>query len=522
LGKKNAKKTVSKPDNYTLDKQPKITFEFLKSHLLSAIDILRGPLDPSEFRQPIVTILFLKRLNDVFEENAENLIKKGKSEKEAYENKRRHYFFVPHASRWSALSTISENIGEKIDDICRTIERENKDLEGVLTNTRYNDKKKFPDDKLRELVSHFNYLRLRNADLEKEDIFGDAYENLLEEFADQSKKGGEESFTPKEIVNLVVKLVDPKEGMKICDPTCRSGSMLIESKKYVYNNGGNPRNLVLEGQEHNYGTLAICKMNLVLHNIVDFRIEFGDILTNPRLVEGGQLKKYDKVLANFPFGMDWGNKQAGKDSYQRFKFGVPSGRRKADFAYIQHMFSSLNNNGQAAIICSNGVLSRGHEEAKIRENMIKEGVIEGVIALPPKLFFGSGISGCILLLNNNKSNERKNKIIFIDATKGYHEGKTRNLLREQDIDKIVSAFKKYRSIKQFSHISNFKEIEENGFVLNPSRYIMKFSGGDEKINSQKENEEIQKKIDELIRLENESFELTNKIKDIFKNLGYSI
>jgi len=176
-------------------------------------------------------------------------------------------------------------------------------------------------------------------------------------------------------------MVEPKEGLSICDPTCGSGGMLIESRKYVERGGGYPRNLVLEGQESNYGNLVMCKMNMVLHGVVDFRIEYGDVLNNPKLVEGGKLKTYHKVLANFPFSMDWDNKITSKDPYNRFKFGIPPGQDKADFAFIQHMFASLNNDGQAAIICSEGILFRGNEEATIRERMINEDVIEGIVAL---------------------------------------------------------------------------------------------------------------------------------------------
>jgi type I restriction enzyme M protein len=196
--KKEQQESSSKAVNYTLYNQ-KITFEFLKTHLWSAADILRGSLDPADYRQPVMTLLFLKRLNDTFEENAEKLMQEGKREKEAYGNKNRHYFFVPDDARWSVLSTAAENIGEKIDHVCRVIERENPDLDGVLTNTKYNDKRKYPDDKLRKLISHFNSPRLRNSDLEREDIFGDAYEYLLEEFAEQTKKRGGEFFTPERL-----------------------------------------------------------------------------------------------------------------------------------------------------------------------------------------------------------------------------------------------------------------------------------------------------------------------------------
>jgi len=513
LAKSNNDRKFAKPNNYKPENQ-KITFEFLKSHLWSAADILRGSLDASEYRQPVMTLLFLKRLNDTFEENAEKLIKQGKSQKEAYENKNRHYFYVPKNARWSVLSSTAENIGEKIDDVCRIIERENPDLDGVLTNTKYNDKRKYPDDKLRALISHFNSPRLRNEDLEKEDIFGDAYEYLLAEFADETKKKGGEFFTPREIVRLLVNLVEPKEGMKICDPTCGSGGMLIESRKFVERTGGKPRNLVLEGQESNYGNLAMCKMNMVLHNIVDFNIEYGDVLTNPKLVEGGKLKKYDKVLANFPFSMNWDNKIASKDPYNRYRFGIPPGQDKADFAFIQHMFTSLNEKGQAAIICSQGVLFRGNEEVRIRENMIKEDVIEGIIALPPKLFYGTGIPGCVLILNRNKPSKRKNKIIFIYAARDYEEGKVRNTLREEDIKKIDSAFTKYEEIDWYSHIADYEELKENEFNLNVPRYV-DISEADEEV-------DIQKTIDQLKKMVKEGREIEIQVDKDLKQLGYNI
>lgn len=461
-----------------------------------------------------MTLLFLKRLNDTFEENAEKLIKEGRNQKEAYENKNRHYFFVPKNARWSVLASTAENIGEKIDTVCHIIERDNRDLEGVLTNTRYNDKRKYPDDKLRALISHFNSPRLRNEDLEKEDIFGDSYEYLLAEFADETKKKGGEFFTPREIVRLLVNLVEPKEGMKISDPTCGSGGMLIESRKYVERTHGNPRNLVLEGQESNYGNLAMCKMNMVLHNIVDFKIEYGDVLTNPKLVEGGKLKKYDKVLANFPFSMNWDNKIASKDPYNRYSFGIPPGQDKADFAFIQHMFSSLNDKGQAAIICSQGVLFRGNEESRIRENMIKEDVIEGVIALPPKLFYGTGIPGCVLILTKNKPAKRKNKIIFIYAARDYEEGKVRNTLREEDIKKIDSAFTKYEDIDGYSHIADFEELKENEFNLNVPRYV--------NISESEEEIDVQKTIDELKKLEKEKMTIELEVNKNLRELGFKI
>ena len=491
----------------------KVTLEFLKQHLWKASDILRGSLDASEYRQPVMTILFLKRLNDRFEENVDSLKKQGRSEKEANQEFR-HDFFVPREAGWEELSKTRSRVGEKIDGICRMLEKANRKLDGVLTNTKYADPRKYPDDRLAALVSHFNRPRLWNSDLEKEDIFGDAYEYLLEQFADATKKKGGEFFTPREVVKLLVNLVEPREGMRICDPTCGSGGMLIVSRRHVEKHGGDPRNLVLDGQESNYGNLAMCKMNMVLHGIPDFNIEYGDVLSSPKLVDGGKIKPYDRVLANFPFSMDWDNKGAEKDPYNRFRFGIPPSKDRADFAFIQHMLSQLNEKGRAAIICSQGVLFRGNEEAKIRQGMIKEDVIEGIIALPPALFFGTGIPGCVLILNKAKPAKRKDKIIFIYGAKDYLEGKNRNKLRGEDIEKTVSAFKNYKDIDRYCHIADLEELQENDFNLNVPRYV--------DISEPEEEIDIQAAINELKKSEKEREGVELKVKQDLKELQFKV
>ena len=318
----------------------------------------------------------------------------------------------------------------------------------------------------------------------------------------------------RKLCRLLVNLVEPKEGMSICDPTCGSGGMLIESMKYVAQHGGNPRNLVLEGQEANYGTLGMCKMNMVLHGVVDFRIEYGDTLSNPKLVDGGKLRTYDRVLANFPFSMDWDNKIAARDPYNRFTFGIPPEKDKADFAFIQHMFSNLNKGGQAAIICSQGILFRGNEEEEIRKNMIKEDIIEGVIAMPEKLFFGTSIPGCILILNKNKPENLRNKVVFIYGVRDYEEGKNRNKLRDLEIEKIVSAFRSYKEIEGYCHIADFDKLQENKFNLNIPRYV--------NVSEAEDEIDIQSTIHLLKKLEEERSKVDKQVKEHLTELGFNI
>ncbi len=455
----------------------KLTLDQIKKHVWGAADILRGSLDANEYRQPIMTLLFLKRLNDQFEEKAEKLEKSGKSKKEAWEDPDRHTFFVPKDARWQEIENAFENVGEIIDKACSILERANPSLEGVLTNISYNDKKRYPDDMLLELVGHFNKRRLRNSDLENEDIFGQAYEYLLEQFADSAGKKAGEFFTPREVVELMVKILEPKQKMKICDPTCGSGGMLIWSRKYLEEHHENPNDISLHGQERNFGNYGMCKMNMILHGIQDFRIEHENVITTPLLVESGKLILYDRVIANFPFSMDWDSKKAVNDPYKRFAYGIPPASGKADFAFIQHMVSCLNDTGRAAIVCSQGVLFRGNEEENIRQKMILEDnslhgdIIEAVIALPSNLFFGTGIPACILILNKSKPKNRKNKILFIYAAKDFEEGKNRDKLRDSDIKKIINAFKEYKDIDKYCHIADLEEIKENEFNLNVPRYV---------------------------------------------------
>lgn len=460
-----------------------------------------------------MTLLFLKRLNDQFEEKAESLEKKLGNRKAAWEDPDYHAFFIPKEAYWKEIRDSFENIGEKIDSVCTILERNNQQLEGVLTNTSYNDKKRFPDDVLLQLVAHFNKKRLRNSDLENEDIFGQSYEYLLAQFADSAGKSAGEFFTPREVVSLMIEILKPKEGMKICDPTCGSGGMLIWSRKYIEEHHQNPQNVTLHGQERNYGNYGMCKMNMILHGIENFRIEHENTITNPLLVENGKLIEYDLVIANFPFSMEWNPLIAQNDPYHRFALGSPS-KTYADFAFIQHMYSILNETGRAAIIASQGVLFRGSQEEKIRSEFVENDIIEGIISLPSNLFFGTGIPACILLLNKHKPKERKKKIIFIYAAKDFGKGKNRDILRQEDIEKIIIALKEFKNMDRYCRIVDLEELKENEYNLNVPRYV--------DISEFEEEIDIQATINTLKKLKKDRENIETQVTANLKEIGFNV
>lgn len=473
--------------------EKKTNFKDLSDAILDAARILRKSLNASENYKPVLALLFIKRLNDTFEENVKKLMDSGMTEEEA-RKPRRHDFYVPPEAIWKVeddkgkiiggLMGESKNIGTALIKVCKAIENSKEILEETMSYSEFNKKKKYPDDALRELIHNFDNINLSNDSLENPDVLGDAYEYLLETFADETKKKGGQFYTPREVVQLLVELMEPQADHKICDPTCGSGGMLIHSRIFVKKHlkkGENIRSMTLHGQESNPDTVSMCKMNMVLHEISDAKIEHGDTLEKPKLIDGSELIKYDRVLANFPFSEDWKPSGKEKDPFNRFKYGIPSGDKKADLAFIQHMFATLNENGRAAIISGQGTLFRSGKEESIRGKMVlgdkKESIqgdiIEGIITLPKNLFYGTSIPGCVFLLNRNKSQDRKDKIIFINGTRKGHYADlpARNKLRQKDIDEIVQTFKNFKSEYGFSYVADIKEITNHKFNLYVARYV---------------------------------------------------
>ena len=478
----DARAETSAPPSGTANPPPEtLGVEQLERYLWSAADILRGSIDSSDYKTYIFGLLFLKRLSDRFEEEAEKLVAEGMPEDVAWTDPDEHQFFVPDRARWRAILKTATNIGEALNKACAALEEQNPALEGVLAGIDYNDERKLGDAKNRDtvlarLVQHFSQVSLRNDRMAEPDLLGRAYEYLIEQFADDAGKKGGEFYTPRMVVKLIVELLAPTERMRICDPTAGSGGMLIECAHYIERQGGNPRNLTLHGQEKNLGTWAICKMNMLLHGLPDARIEKGDTIRDPKLVDEGELLLYDRVIANPPFSLDeWGREVAESDGYGRFRFGVPP-KTKGDLAFVQHMVAVLNDRdpgGQLGVVMPHGVLFRGAAEGRIRRGLLQEDedLIEAVVGLPPNLFYGTGIPASILVLNRNKPPARRGKVLFIDASSDFEEGSNQNRLRDQDIEHISGTFHAYTDVDKYSRVVPLTEIEQNDWNLNISRYV---------------------------------------------------
>lgn len=492
--------------------QKKTTKETVENIVWKACDTFRGSIDSSLYKDYILSMLFVKYLSDFAKEKIKELESKYSGDKLKRRLERMNYKISKDASfEYLLKNKEAPNIGEIINTALRKIEKDNpQKFDGIFNNIDFNDSNKFGETKtrnaiLKHLLEDFSdsELDLSPSALQNNDVMGDAYEYLISNFASDAGKKGGEFFTPPEVSTLIAKIVSDRTGVKIYDPTCGSGSLLIKVNKEI-----GRENCTIYGQEKNSQTFALCRMNMYLHEIGDeAKIEWGDTIKEPKFTDKGELRKFDVVVANPPFSLDkWGEEIALNDKYNRFEFGVPP-KSKGDLAFLLHMINSMKENGITAVVMPHGVLFREAGEGFIREKIIENNLIDTIIGLPPNLFYGTSIPACIIVLKNN----RKNKdIFFIDASEEYDKGKRQNKLREEDISKILTAYRKRKDILKYCRAVSFEEIKANNYNLNISRYLISAEEkSDINLNTSKR---------EIGNLETEREKLRNSINNIFKEI----
>lgn len=493
---------------------PTLTLPQLEAHLWKAADILRGSIDSGDYKHYIFGLLFYKRLCDVWEEEFEQRMEQYHDTALAADPDE-HRFHIPGGHFWKDVRKHTSNIGEHLNAAFHAIEDANFRLKDVFQDVDFNNKQRFPDAMLERLLQHFEAYRLRHADAEA-DMLGNAYEYLIAQFADDAGKKGGEFYTPKQVVRLIVECLEPTEGMSIYDPTCGSGGMLLAAFHHLERHGKNPRALSLFGQEKNLNTWAICQMNLFLHDIDDAFVERGDTLLDPKHLTGNgtkAIKTFDRVLANPPFSLkSWGYDewQTG-DKYGRDKYGCPP-KSYGDLAFVQHMVASLKQDGRLGVVLPHGILFRSGSEAKIREGLLKDDLIEAVIGLGSNLFYGAGIPAAILIMRKDKPTERKGRVLIINGADEYVEGKAQNHLSDANVQRMADAFHAFADEDKFCRVVDMAEIEANDFNLNLSRYVS--------VEDDEEHIDVATEVAKLKALTQERDAAEAKMMSSLKELGY--
>lgn len=477
------------------------TSQKLYSHLFEACNILRGPINQDEYKSYVTPLLFFKRLSDVYDEETEVALEESDGDEEYASFPENHRFIIPEGCHWSDVREQSENVGMAIVNAMYGIERANPDtLNGVFSSfddANWTDKSKLSDERLKDLIEHMSKIKVGNNNYSS-DVMGDSYEFLIKKFADLSKKNAGEFYTPRAIVKLLVMLMAPKAGESVYDPAAGTGGMLIEAIRYMKNDKLTYGKIY--GQEKNLATSAIARMNLFLHGAKDFKVTQGDTLRSPNFLDGGELQKFDCVIANPPFSLkNWGAEQFASDIYGRNMWGSPTDSN-GDFAWLQHMVKSMNPaGGRCAVVLPQGVLFRSGKEGDIRRQLVESDKLECIITLVSGVFYSTGVSACILFLNNSKEHNHKGRICMIDASNIYTPQRAQNIMTEDNIREIYRLYTEYEDVVDTVKVVTLEDIREKDYTLAINNYIEK--QGEETISPEEVRRQYFEALEEVVEAE---------------------
>ena len=452
----------------------KLTVSQLEQYLSKAAWILKGPVDASDFKVYIFPLLFFKRISDVYDEEYKQALVDSSGDKDYAELPEFHRFIIPEGCHWNDVREITVHVGQALEKAFRGIEQANQEyLYGIFGDAQWSNKNKLSDSLLNDLIEHFSQYILSNSSVDP-DLLGQAYEYLIKHFADLTNKKAGEFYTPRSVVHLMGLIIDAKEGESIYDPACGTGGMLLESMNHVKITGKDHRTLKLYGQEKNLTSSSIARMNMFLHGFEDFQIARGDTLRHPAYFFGDELKTFDCVIANPPFSLkEWGADSWANDPYGRNIAGVPP-KGNGDMAWVQHMIKSMKPiTGRMTIVLPHGALFRKAAELKIRKALLEMDLLEAVIGLGPNVFYGTPLAPCIMIFKRYKSEEKKEKILFIDASDQVRVGRAQNFLEESHVDQIYNWYTDNKDVENYVKVVSLEEIEENDFNLNIPLYVEK-------------------------------------------------
>jgi len=452
----------------------RISQQELESYLWGAAVLLRGLIDAGDYKQFIFPLLFYKRVSDVWEEEYQAALANSNGDLSYAQFAENHRFQIPQGAHWNDVRQAPKNVGAAIQKAMRAIETANPDLlDGIFGDAPWTNRERLPDETLKDLIEHFSTQTLSVANV-PEDELGNAYEYLIKKFADDSGHTAAEFYTNRTVVHLMTQLLSPQAGESIYDPTCGTGGMLISALDEVKRSGGEYRTLKLYGQERNLITSSIARMNLFLHGVEDFEIIRGDTLAEPKHIEGDRLRQFDVILANPPYSIKQWNRDAwSSDKWGRNSLGTPP-QGRADYAFQQHILTSLTAKGRCAVLWPHGVLFRNEEQA-MRAKMVEQDWVEAIIGLGPNLFYNSPMESCIVICNRKKVAARKGKVIFIDAVNEVTRERAQSFLKPEHQQRILSAYKTFADVPGFAKVATLAEIGANAGNLSIPLYVKRIA-----------------------------------------------